>query len=159
MAKEIERKFLVKDDSWRANAIGRAYSQGYISTARPGQTVRVRIAGDSGYLTLKGPTTGITRAEFEYAIPVAEAKEMLETMCDRPLIQKTRYRLLAGNLVWEIDEFAGENTGLIIAEVELTSESQKIDEPDWLGKEVSGDPRYYNASLVKNPYCNWLQTD
>lgn len=155
MAKEIERKFLVKNDGWRSQATGTPYSQGYIATTRLGQTVRVRIAGNQGYLTLKGPTVGITRSEFEYVIPVDDAKEMLETMCDRPLIEKIRYRLPLGNLVWEIDEFSGENAGLIVAEVELISENQSIDKPDWLGKEVSGDSRYYNANLGRRPYSTW----
>lgn len=157
MAKEIERKFLVTDDSWREQATGQSYSQGYISTTHPGQTIRIRIVGTQGYLTLKGPTKGITRAEFEYPIPVDEAKEMLETLCDRPFIEKIRYRLPIGNLVWEIDEFGGDNAGLIVAEVELTSETQQIDCPSWLGKEVSGDPRYYNANLSNYPYKDWAQ--
>ena len=157
MAKEIERKFLVKNDDWRAGATGMPYSQGYIPASRPGQTVRVRIAGDRGYLTLKGPTVGITRSEFEYPIPVADAKEMLKTMCDRPLIEKTRYRLAIGDLVWEIDEFSGENAGLIVAEVELTSEDQPIARPTWLGKEVSGDLRYFNANLSSQPYSTWAE--
>ena len=155
MAQEIERKFLVETDCWRTNATGLPYKQGYIATTKTGQTVRVRIAGDRGYLTIKGPTQGITRSEFEYAIPVSDAQKMLETMCDRPLIEKIRYRLPIGELVWEIDEFAGENAGLIVAEVELTSKSQEIERPDWLGSEVSGDLRYYNASLVTNPYRDW----
>ncbi len=155
MAKEIERKFLVKNDSWRAEAKGLPYSQGYISATQPGQTVRVRLAGDKGYLTLKGPTVGITRSEFEYVIPVADAKELLETMCDRPFIEKVRYRLLSDHLLWEIDEFSGENTGLIVAEVELETEDQAITKPDWLGKEVSDDPRYYNVNLSRHPYKTW----
>lgn len=131
------------------------YCQGYISTTQPGQTVRVRLAGDQGYLTLKGPTEGITRSEFEYEIPVVDAKEMLETMCDRPLIEKIRYRLLVNHLLWEIDEFSGENAGLIIAEVELKTEDQTIFKPDWLGPEVSGDLRYYNANLSRYPFSTW----
>lgn len=159
MAKEIERKFLVKNDDWRVGATGRPYSQGYISTTQPGQTVRVRVVGDQGYLTLKGPTEGITRSEFEYAIPIADAKEMLATMCDRPPIEKIRYRLPINNLVWEIDEFSGENAGLIVAEVELTSEDQPIARPTWLGKEVSGDFRYFNANLSSQPYSTWTEGD
>ncbi len=155
MAQEIERKFLVINDRWRALATGEPYRQGYLATARPGQSVRVRIAGAQGYLTIKGPTQGLTRAEFEYAIPVSDAEEMLETLCDRPLIEKKRYRLPIGNLVWEIDEFTGENAGLIVAEVELLSEDQPFEKPDWLGREVSGEARYYNASLVKSPYSDW----
>ncbi|KPQ34879.1 MAG: adenylate cyclase [Phormidesmis priestleyi Ana] len=155
MAKEIERKFLVREDSWRATATGQRYRQGYIATARLGHSVRVRIAGDSGYLTIKGPSQGLTRAEFEYAIPVADAQEMLETLCDRPFIDKVRYRLPVGDILWEIDEFAGENAGLIVAEVELTSEAQPFEKPNWLGEEVSGQAKYYNASLVRNPYSKW----
>ena len=155
MAQEIERKFLVKNDRWRAEARGLPYRQGYIPTTQPGQTVRVRLAGDNGYLTLKGPTEGITRSEFEYVIPVADAKEMLETMCDRPLIEKIRYRLPVNNLLWEIDEFSGENAGLVIAEVELKTADQTISKPEWLGKEVSDDPRYYNSNLSQHPYTTW----
>ncbi len=155
MAKEIERKFLVISDSWRLNATGKPYCQGYIATALQGQSVRVRIAGDKGYLTIKGPTAGLSRAEFEYPIPVTDAREMLDTLCRQPLIEKTRYRLPLGEVVWEIDEFEGENTGLIVAEVELTSESQSVALPDWIGAEVSGQTKYYNASLVSNPYSNW----
>ncbi len=155
MPQEIERKFLVINDSWRSQAIAKLYRQGYIATARVGQSVRVRIAGESGYLTVKGPAQGLTRAEFEYAIPVDDAAEMLETLCISPLIEKIRYRLPIGSLVWEIDEFSGENAGLIVAEVELASENQLFEKPAWLGREVSGESQYYNASLVKNPYSHW----
>ena len=155
MPQEIERKFLVINDSWRSRATAKPYRQGYIATAEVGQSVRVRIAGLAGYLTVKGPAQGLTRAEFEYAIPVGDAAELLETLCMSPLIEKVRYRLPIGNLVWEIDEFTGENAGLIVAEVELASENQPFDKPDWLGREVSGESRYYNASLVKNPYSHW----
>ena len=155
MAKEIERKFIVISDSWRIDAVGKLYSQGYIATAAEGQSVRVRIAGELGYLTIKGPTEGLSRAEFEYPIPLADAREMLDTLCVQPLIEKIRYRLPVGGHVWEIDEFQGENAGLTIAEVELMSESQTVDLPDWVGAEVSGQTKYYNASLVKNPYSRW----
>ncbi len=155
MAKEIERKFLVISNNWRSDAVGKTYCQGYIATAVRGQSVRVRIAGDQGYLTIKGPTNGLSRAEFEYLIPIADAKEMLNTLCVQPLIEKIRYRLPLGEIVWEIDEFKGENAGLIIAEVELASESQSVALPDWVGTEVSGQAKYYNASLVRNPYSNW----
>lgn len=155
MAQEIERKFLVIADSWRPLATGLPYCQGYIAMARPGHSVRLRLAGDRGYLTIKGPTKGLTRAEFEYPIPVVDAQAMLSTLCDRPFIEKTRYRLPMGEVVWEIDEFAGENAGLIVAEVELQSEKQLLDLPDWVGTEVSGEARYYNASLVKYPYSQW----
>jgi len=155
MPTEIERKFLVTGDSWRSTATGESYCQGYIATTAPGHSVRVRIAGEKAYLTIKGPSNGLSRAEFEYAIPLGDAKEMLETLCDRPLIEKTRYRLPIGPVVWEIDEFKGENAGLLIAEVELQSEDQTIELPDWVGQDVSGNPRYYNASLVKRPYSQW----
>lgn len=155
MPQEIERKFLVSGDGWREMATGKAYCQGYIRTAVPGQSVRVRIAGDQGYLTIKGPAKGLSRAEFEYDIPVVDAQEMLETLCDRPLIEKIRYRLPVDEVVWEIDEFKGENTGLIVAEVELASEHQSVKLPDWIGKEVSGELKYYNSSLVKHPYSQW----
>lgn len=158
MAKEIERKFLVVGDSWRMGAIGEKYCQGYIATASPGKSVRVRIAGERAYLTVKGPSNGLSRAEFEYAIPTGDATEMLETLCDRPFIEKIRYRLPLGRVVWEIDEFKGENAGLLIAEVELQDETQSVDLPDWVGEEVSGDPKYYNASLVAYPYSQWKPT-
>jgi len=155
MAQEIERKFLVTSNRWKAEAEGKAYCQGYIATAVVGQSVRIRIAGEAAYLTIKGPASGLSRAEFEYSIPISDAEEMLQTLCDRPLIQKVRYRLPIGPVVWEIDEFQGENAGLIVAEVELSDETQTVVLPDWLGEEVSGDPKYYNASLVKRPYLSW----
>jgi CYTH domain-containing protein len=155
MAKEIERKFLVKSDAWRSMGVGMLYCQGYIATEHPGITVRVRIVGDQGYLTLKGKTEGIARSEFEYPIPIEDAKIMLETLCDRPFIEKTRYKIQQGDLVWEVDEFAGDNEGLIVAEIELKHENQSIELPDWIGQEVSGELRYYNASLVKYPYKQW----
>ena len=153
MAQEIERKYLVKGDKWRSLAQGVGYCQGYIATTGK-QTVRVRIIGGRGYLTIKGENKGRTRAEFEYAIPVEDAREMLDTLCDRPLIEKTRYKIPVGNLVWEVDEFAGDNQGLIIAEVELESEAQEISLPDWIEREVS-DPKYYNSNLAKHPYSKW----
>ncbi|MEA5568651.1 CYTH domain-containing protein [Anabaena sp. UHCC 0399] len=153
MAKEIERKFLVKDDSWRQLAKGSLYRQGYISSQ--GATVRIRIVGNQGYLTIKGMTINYSRSEFEYPIPLADAQEMLDTLCVRPLIEKTRYKINLGSLVWEVDDFAGANQGLILAEVELTDEAQQIELPDWIGEEVSGDPKYYNSYLVKHPFCEW----
>lgn len=154
MAIEIERKFLVKGDRWRSLAEGIVYCQGYIPT-KEGPTVRVRIAGDRGFLTIKGPSVGNARAEFEYPVPVEDAREMLETLCDRPLIEKTRYKIAMGEFVWEVDEFAGENQGLILAEVELTEEHQIVELPDWIGEEVSGDFRYFNSNLAKNPFSRW----
>jgi adenylate cyclase len=154
MAAEIERKFLVNGDSWRKLAQGSRYVQGYISTAKQA-TVRVRIVGTQGYLTIKGATVQYTRSEFEYPIPVEDAQEMLDTLCDRPLIEKMRYRIEYGNLLWEIDEFAGVNQGLIIAEVELSDEQQQIELPMWIGEEVSDNPKYFNSNLVKHPFSEW----
>ena len=153
MPKEIERKFLVNGDSWRQLGEGSLYRQGYIPSQ--GATVRVRIAGNQGYLTIKGPTVNFSRSEFEYPIPLADAQEMLDTLCDRPLIEKTRYKIEWAGLVWEVDEFAGANQGLILAEVELTDEAQQVEIPDWIGTEVTGDPRYFNSYLVKHPFAKW----
>jgi len=154
MAVEIERKFLVRGDDWRPGASGEHYRQGYLSTV-PERTVRVRVIADAGYLTIKGATLGATRSEYEYTIPVEDAHAMLDSLCLRPLIEKIRHTLEYRGLVWEIDEFAGDNAGLVIAEVELGSEDQAIALPEWVGDEVTDDLRYYNASLVANPYRNW----
>ncbi len=153
MAIEIERKFLVKGEAWRSQATGILYRQGYL-LANQGKTVRVRRAGDRGYLTIKGATQGISRHEFEYDIPLSDAEELLN-MCDRPLIEKTRYTLQHKGLTWEVDEFWGDNKGLIIAEVELTDPDQSVQLPDWIDREVSADPRYFNAALARNPYQSW----
>lgn len=159
MAVEIERKFLVKNDSWRTDSeghpiTGTEYRQGYLSSDA-GATVRVRLQGQHAKLTIKGKTQGVSRAEYEYDIPRGDAQEMLDTLCQKPLIEKVRYRREEAGLVWEIDEFSGDNAGLIVAEVELQSEQQKVDIPQWAGQEVSGDDRYYNVSLVTNPYKLW----
>ena len=154
MAKEIERKYLVVDDAWRSRAVGTVFRQGYLSTVKE-RTVRVRVAGDRGYLTIKGITVGAVRSEFEYEIPRADADQMLDELCEQPLIEKTRYEIEAGELTWEIDEFAGVNEGLIVAEVELEDEAQGIALPDWVGMEVSHDPRYFNANLIAHPFSEW----
>jgi adenylate cyclase len=154
MAKEIERKFLVKGDAWRALAKGTTYRQGYLNSAKE-RTVRVRTAEDKAFLTIKGLTLGATRAEYEYAIPFDEGKAMLDALAEKPLIEKKRYKIPAGDLTWEIDEFLGDNAGLIVAEVELKSEDQAFDRPAWLGDEVTGDTRYYNANLIKKPFTRW----
>jgi len=153
---EIERKFLVAAESWREGATGTLFRQGYLCT-EPERTVRVRLAGDRGTLTVKGKTEGISRAEFEYPIPAAEAAELLDRLCLRPLIEKTRYRVEHAGRVWEIDEFFGENQGLVLAEVELESADARLELPPWSGREVSDDPRYYNASLVQCPFSQWPQ--
>ncbi|MEZ4485135.1 MAG: CYTH domain-containing protein [Syntrophotaleaceae bacterium] len=154
MAIEIERKFLVRDNSWRQGAVGTTYRQGYLSVD-PERTVRVRIAGDQGFLTIKGKTVGMTRSEFEYPIPLADAAQMLDTLCLRPLIEKTRYCVTYSGRTWEVDEFDGDNRGLILAEVELESSGQQVELPSWAGQEVTEDPRYYNASLSRHPYRSW----
>lgn len=154
MGVEIERKFLVMQDRWRDLAPGVLYRQGYIST-QPGRTVRVRIAGDRAFITLKGATQGITRSEFEYSIPDVDANEILNTLCASPLIEKHRHKINLNGLVWEVDEFLGENQGLVIAEVEIESVDQAIELPDWIGEDISHDSRYYNSNLVNHPFSSW----
>ena len=153
MGKEIERKFLVTGEAWRKGEVS-DYRQGYLSIDKQ-RTVRVRVAGDVARLTVKGITEGATRAEYEYPIPVADAKSMLETLCLRPLIEKRRYRIRHGGMTWEIDEFFGDNAGLIVAEIELEDEQRPLDKPAWVGEEVTSDPRFYNANLVTSPYTAW----
>lgn len=154
MGKEIERKFLVESDNWRSLAHGTRYRQGYLSTVKE-RTVRVRTIADKGYLTIKGVSEGIARLEFEYEIPIDDANTLLDDLCERPLIEKDRYKIALGDRVWEVDEFFGENAGLIMAEVELENEDQAFETPTWIGQEVSDDPRYFNANLIANPYRNW----
>lgn len=155
MAIEIERKFLLKNDSWRQLAdAGTVYRQGYLIGAKQA-SVRVRIEGDKANLNIKSMTLGVTRHEYEYPIPLNEAEELLDTLCEKPLVEKTRYRVEHAGHEWEIDVFAGDNTGLVVAEVELTSEQEAISLPPWAGVEVSSDPRYYNVNLVKYPYSTW----
>jgi len=155
MGIEIERKFLVKGDQWRNLGKGKVYRQGYFPTAG-NCTIRVRIVGENAFLTIKGKTIGNTRSEYEYPIGLIDAQEMLDHLCDRPLIEKIRYEICINNLTWEVDEFTGENQGLIVAEIELKSEDQKIEIPAWIGEEVSGQAQYYNVNLVKNPYSQWV---
>jgi len=154
MPKEIERKFLVETEGWRGLGEAVLFRQGYLSTD-PERTVRVRLAGDQGWITVKGISRGLERSEFEYEIPPSDAAEMLDTLCLRPLVEKTRTRISIGDLVWEVDEFAGENAGLIIAEVELQSSDQQITVPPWAGREVTGDMRFYNSNLSQNPFSRW----
>ncbi|MGF1496420.1 MAG: CYTH domain-containing protein [Elainellaceae cyanobacterium] len=156
MAVEIERKFLVVGDAWRSGATGRVYRQGYLPT-RNHVTVRVRVVDTMGYLTIKGPVQKLSRSEFEYEIPLSDAEQLLEELCDRPLIEKVRYIVNVDGTRWEIDEFGGDNTGLILAEVELSHPDQPFLRPAWLGQEVSDDPRYYNASLAQHPYRQWSE--
>lgn len=155
MAIEIERKFRVVGEGWRA-ASGQRYCQGYLSRER-GRTVRVRVVGDQAWLTIKGETRGATRLEFEYSIPRADADELLR-LCDGPLVDKVRRKIVVSGTIWEVDEFLGENAGLVIAEVELEREDQEFQRPEWLGEEVTGDPRYFNSNLAIRPYGGWSAT-
>lgn len=150
MATEIERKFLVVDDAWSDGATGIRMAQGYLAI-EPERTVRVRLAGDEAWLTIKGPTRGISRFEFEYPIPVDDARSLLE-LCVSKVIDKTRHRIPHAGHVWEVDVFHGENEGLVIAEVELADESIMPELPPWVGEEVSHDPRFTNSSLSRRPF-------
>jgi len=154
MGTEIERKFLVIGDSWRDGAVGVEYRQGYLC-ADGDRTVRVRIAGEKAFLTVKGKSSGINRMEFEYAIPVADAKVLLAELCEHPIIEKKRYEITYQGFVWEVDEFFGENAGLLVAEIELEEEEQVFVKPPWVGAEVSADRRYSNAGLVRYPFSRW----
>ncbi|KAF0192523.1 MAG: adenylate cyclase [Gammaproteobacteria bacterium] len=155
MATEIERKFLVVSDAWKQRAgDGIAMRQGYLLGSEK-SSVRVRVAGDEASLNIKSATLGVTRAEFDYNIPVEDANELLATLCDRPLVEKVRYHVTHGEHVWDVDVFSGENAGLIVAEIELTEQNEAFQKPAWAGDEVSDDPRYYNVCLVRHPYRSW----
>jgi len=156
MGTEIERKFLLADDTWRGLAEGKWYCQGYICSGAQA-TVRIRTIGDNGFLTIKGPTRGLARAEYEYPIPVSDAREMLANLCSRPLIEKIRYTIEFAGSIWEIDEFKKENDGLVLAEIELEQPQQQFVMPPWVGTEVSDDPRYRNSSLGRQPYSTWVR--
>jgi adenylate cyclase len=154
MAYEIERKFLLINEQWR-DEVEDSFTlrQGYLST-NPDATVRIRIKNEQATLTIKSKNIGIRRNEFEYQIPTEEAQQLL-ALCEGPLIQKIRYTIYSGRHTWEIDEFSGDNTGLILAEIELTHEDDAFEKPTWVGDEVSGDVRYYNSNLVAHPFINW----
>jgi adenylate cyclase len=154
MGQEIERKYLLQGEGWRPLSEGVFYAQGYLTTA-PECTVRVRIVGDRGYLTIKGKTVGCSRSEYEYLIPYSEATEMLDQLCSQRRIEKKRYTIPFAGLRWEVDEFGGSNQGLILAEVELTAADQEIIFPDWIGREVTADPWYYNSNLALHPFTVW----
>lgn len=155
MGTEIERKFLVANDTWRATAVSAArLVQGYL-TAEPGLTVRVRVADAAAWLTIKGATQGISRAEFEYPIPRTDADAMLATLALCPPVEKIRHHVPHAGHVWEVDVFAGANAGLVLAEIELAAVDEPFARPPWLGEEVSGDPRYYNARLARQPFRDW----
>lgn len=160
MAVEIERKFLLASADWRAQADdGVTMRQGYLCTSGSGPaakaSIRVRIAGTEAHLNIKSATLGVTRQEYEYAIPLADANELLDTLADGPLIEKTRYHVPHGAHSWEIDVFAGDNQGLVVAEIELSAADEDFQRPAWLGAEVSDDPRYYNVCLVQHPFKDW----
>lgn len=154
MGIEIERKFLVASDDWRAG-VSRStrFSQGYLSRD-PARTVRVRLAGEQAFLTIKGATLGAARAEFEYAVPVADARALL-AICDGPVVEKVRSLCPYEGMTWEVDEFLGANAGLVLAEIELDTEDQPFARPPWLGAEVTGDARFVNANLAVRPFTSW----
>ena len=152
MGIEIERKFLVTGDDWRS-APAVPYAQGYLNRDKR-RTVRVRVVQDQAWLTVKGVSVGATRAEFEYAIPVDDARQLL-ALCDGPIVRKTRRVVEHAGTKWEIDEFQGDNAGLVVAEIELPSEDAAFERPAWLGAEVTHDPRYFNSSLATAPYSTW----
>jgi len=154
MAHEIERKFLVDVVAWKPVGAGTLFRQGYLCSHKE-RVVRVRIEGTHGKLTIKGATHGVTRVELEYPIPLADAELMLETLCERPLIEKTRHDELHGGKRWEIDVFHGDNDGLVMAELELAAEDEAFETPPWVIREVSSDPRYYNSNLIAAPFKSW----
>lgn len=154
MGREIERKFLVKTTAWESEKPGQKICQGYISSAVE-RTVRVRIKGEKAFLTIKGVTEGIARLEFEYEIPYADARILLQSICEPPLVEKIRYEQEYRGHRWEIDVFSGANDGLIVAEVELQHADEALELPAWVGREVSGEPQYYNSNLIRHPYCTW----
>ena len=154
MALEIERKFLLKNDTWKPLIKEEILiKQGYLNSEKE-RTVRVRTYGDKGVITIKGKNNNLTRKEFEYPIPLADVMEILE-LAEMPIIEKTRFIVINDGNTWEIDVFKGVNKGLVVAEIELESETEKFEIPDWIGEEVSADPKYYNASLIKHPFTAW----
>lgn len=154
MGVEIERKFLLSGDGWMHLGEPVFFKQGYLSSQKE-RVVRVRIEGERAVMTIKGASKGATRGEWEYEIPVADAAELLDGLCEQPLIEKYRRRIEFGGNVWEVDEFLGVNAGLVVAEIELQSEDQQFDKPEWIGEEVTGDARYFNSSLIKKPFSTW----
>jgi adenylate cyclase len=155
MATEIERKYLVLNDAWRAHVQREVrYLQGYLANTRD-CSVRVRVGGDSAFLNVKGATVGASRLEFEYPVPVADAEVMLRELSAGGVVEKTRYYVPYGGREWEVDVFAGENAGLVVAEIELDDEADVIALPDWAGEEVTEDVRYYNSNLAVTPFNRW----
>ena len=159
MGREIERKFLLASGAWRAYAARSCVlRQGYIAGSKKA-SVRVRLAGDEAWLNIKSGGLVASRAEYEYAIPLADAQELLDTLCERPLVEKTRHWVPHAGFEWEVDEFHGDNAGLVVAELELDDETQAFARPEWLGREVTQLARYYNVNLVKHPYCAWDESE
>ena len=154
MGVEIERKFLLASEGWRGQGAPTHMRQGYLSTD-PARTVRVRIEGGRAVITIKGKSSGASRSEWEYEIPVADATELLDGMCEQPQVEKIRHRIEHAGHTWEVDEFLGLNAGLVVAEIELDAEDEAFEKPDWIGAEVTGDKRYYNSSLIRQPYAQW----
>lgn len=168
MAIEIERKFLLSNQRWRQQVVRTVtMCQGYLqqlplqqgaygaSTSENNASIRVRVSDDKAYLNIKSATIGIVRQEYEYQIPVADANEILKNLCVGPLIEKNRHFVKYADHMWEIDEFSGDNAGLIVAEIELTNENEAFERPDWIGEEVSQDSRYYNVFLSSHPFKSW----
>lgn len=154
MSLEIERKFLVRGERWKTLGEGVLLRQGYLSS-QPDRTVRVRIEGGSAMLTIKGRTVGATRSEWEYPIPLEDANDFLDELCEKPVIEKFRYRIHHDGMLWEVDEFLGDNAGLVVAEIELETEDQVFSRPAWVGEEVTHEARYFNANLLRHPYKTW----
>ena len=154
MGKEIERKYVVDQAAWKPQDAGTHFKQGYLNSQKE-RVVRVRIEGDRAKLTIKGPSVGVTRSEFEYPVPVEDAAILLDNLCEQPLIDKHRHKETHGGKTWEIDVFHGDNEGLVVAEIELSSEDESFALPPWAVREVSSDPRYFNSNLLKNPYKQW----
>ncbi|MDQ2086383.1 CYTH domain-containing protein [Herbivorax sp. ANBcel31] len=154
MGTEIERKFIINKNKLIDLPNGILYRQGYLSTSKE-RTVRIRVFSKKAYITIKGLSQGASRLEYEYEIPFKDGNEMLDKLCKKPVIEKIRHKYLYEDFIWEIDVFLGENKGLILAEIELEKEDAFFKKPSWIGNEVTGDPKYYNSSLIKNPYKNW----
>jgi len=154
MGREIERKFLVCNNSYRLNSEAVFYKQAYFRSTSD-YSIRIRIIGEKGFINIKGSVSGATRLEYEYQIPLEDAQLMIIDFCDNSIIEKYRYRISHDGFIWEVDEFIGANSGLVIAEIELTDEKQHFSLPDWVGDEVTGNPKYYNSNLVKFPFSNW----
>jgi CYTH domain-containing protein len=155
MATETERKFLIKNETWRGLAEGILYRQAYLNAAGE-PTVRVRTIQEKSFLTIKGPSVNATRLEFEYEIPYQDGLEMLHKLAVSPVVEKKRHSIPYAGFIWEVDEFLGENSGLIFAEIELESADHTFEIPPWIGREVTDDPRFYNSNLARNPFSGWL---